>query len=158
MGAELCSDSHLTSHRADQLLAGCATDDTTGRRYLDSIVDCNRATCFLRVNAKIFIHNSIYLCELLLLPPSLNIISQLNEKLDIYCGFYIFCNIRNLCGAQTCIPLLDDIASTKQPHSSNSDLESIHPDSYYTYFICSCCLSSSLNPCSWICSGLWHCD
>lgn len=70
---------------------------------------------------------TLHICELLLLPPSLNIISQLNEKLDIYCGFYIFYNMCNLYGAQTCIPLLDNKVYTKQPHSQNSDLESIYP-------------------------------
>lgn len=121
-------------------------------------MDCNRATRFLQVNAKIFILYRIHICELLLLSPSLNIISQLNEKLDIYCGFYIFYNMRNLCGAQTCIPLLDNTVNIKQPHSQNSDLESIHPDRVYSYFICSCNLSSSLSLCSWICSGLLLCD
>lgn len=146
------------SHWAEQLLDGCATRDTTGLRYLDSIVDCNSNMFSQSECQNIYIFYSIHICKLLLLPPSLNIISQLNEKLDIYCGFYIFYDIHNLCGAQTCIPLLDNKDNRKQPHSQNSDLESIHCDSYYTYFICSYCLSYSLSLCSWICSGLWLFD
>lgn len=90
VGPELCSDHHFISHKDEQLLAGCATRDTTGLRYLDSIVDCNSDMFSQSECQNIYIFYSIHICKLLLLPPSLNIISQLNEKLDIYCGFYIF--------------------------------------------------------------------
>lgn len=61
---------HSLSVRAGQLQADCPEggEKMNLPRYLDSIVDCNRATCSQRVYAKIFIY---YKYILLLLSPAL---------------------------------------------------------------------------------------
>lgn len=89
---ELCSDL-MYSHKAGQLQAVCATGWETMilPRYLDSIVDCNRATCSQRMYAKIYIY--IYIIAAFPnLPPPLYLLSQhskLRSYIFILFGFHI---------------------------------------------------------------------
>lgn len=83
-------------------------------------------------------------------PPSLNIISQLNEKLDIYCGFY---SAYNLCGAKTCIPLLDNKCNPNIP-VPKTQIWNLFIMTLITFFHLLLLFVNILNLCSWICSGI----